>query len=62
MVFVSPGMKQNYARYGDLVAFDITYGLLTNVASDNRRYRVGVFTVTDTNIRALLAGIAILVE
>jgi hypothetical protein len=62
MVFVSPGMRENYARYGDLVAFDITYGLLRNVASDQKRYKVGVFTVTDTNLRALLAGMAILVE
>ena len=43
----------------DLAAFDITYGLLRNVASDHKR---GVFTVTDTNLRALLAEITILVE
>ena len=61
-VFVSPSMKENYARYGDLVAFDITYGLLRNVASDHMRYKVGVFTVSDTNLRALIAGIAILVD
>jgi hypothetical protein len=62
MVIVSAGMRENYARYGDLLAFDITYGLLRNVASDNRRYRVGVFSVSDTNLRLLLAGIAIIVD
>jgi len=61
-VVTSAGMQDNYARYGDLLAFDITYGLLRNVAHDSRRYRVGVFTVSDTNLRLLLAGIAILVD
>ena len=63
MVFVSPGMRESYVRFGDLVAFDITYGLLRNVtAEDSRRYRVGVFSVNDTNLRILFAGIAILVD
>ena len=62
MVFASAGMRDNYARYGDLLAFDVTYGLLRNVAHDNRRYRVGVFTVSDTNLRLLLAGMAIIVD
>ena len=44
------------------LAFDITYGLLRNVAHDNRPYRVGVLTVLDTNLRPLLAGIALLVD
>ena len=55
-------MRDNYARYGDLLAFDITYCLLRNVAHDNKRYRVGVFTVSDTNLRLLLAGMAIIVD
>jgi hypothetical protein len=62
MVLISPGMRQSYLRFGDLVAFDITYGLLRNVAHDSRRYKVGVFTVNDTNLRMLFAGIAILVD
>lgn len=35
MVLISPGMRQSYLRFGDLVAFDITYGLLRNVAHDS---------------------------
>lgn len=62
IVMATPGMQHNYDLYGDLVAFDITYGMLRNISSDNRRYRVGVFTVMDTNLRLLLAGIAILVD
>ena len=62
MVLISPGMRQSYLRFGDLVAFDITYGLLRNVAHDSRSYKVGVFTVNDTNLRMLFAGIAILID
>ena len=62
MVIVSSRMRDNYTKYGDLLAFEINYGLLRNVAHDNKRYRVGVFTVYDTNLRMLLAGIALLVD
>ena len=62
MVIVSKRMRDTYAKYGDLLAFDITYGLLRNVTHDNKRYRVGVFTVHDTNLRLMLAGIAIMVD
>lgn len=62
LVFATLGMLENYVRFGDLLAFDITYGILRNVSQDNRRYRVGVFTVKDTNLRMLLAGIAIMVD
>lgn len=60
MVLASKTMQENYSQYGDLLAFDVTYGLLRNVTSSNRRYRVGVFTVSDSNLRLLLAGIAFL--
>ena len=62
LVLASVGMRDNYVRFGDLVAFDITYGLLRNVAHDTRRFRVGVFAVTDTNLRMLLAEIAVIVD
>lgn len=62
LVMATAGMRHNYDRYGDLVAFDITYGLIRNLSSDNRRYRVGFFTVVDTNLRLLLAGITILID
>jgi hypothetical protein len=56
---VSPNMKKNYERYGEIVFFGITYNLLKNVSSDGHRYRIGVFCVTDTNIRILMSGIAL---
>jgi hypothetical protein len=55
-------MKKNYERYGEIVSFDITYNLLKNTSSEGRRYRVGVFCVTDSNIRVLMAGIAIVCQ
>ena len=55
-------MKDSYSRFGDLVSFDITYNILRNVAQDNRRFRVGVFTVQDTNVRVLFAGLAIIAD
>ncbi len=62
IVVASTEMRQNYVRYGDVLAFDITYGLLRNVAHDQKRYRVGVFTVHDANLRLLLTGIAMIVD
>jgi hypothetical protein len=60
IVTASPSMKRNYQKFGDLLSFDITYNLLKNVTSDNNYYRLGVFCVFDTNIRILMAGIAII--
>lgn len=53
-------MLHNYVRFGDLLKFDIIYNILKNVGHDNMRYRIGVLTVTDTNLRVLLAGVAIM--
>lgn len=62
MVLVSSGMQDTYRKYGDLVVFKVVHGLLRNIANDQRRYRVGVFAVQDTNLRWMLAGIAILAD
>jgi hypothetical protein len=62
MVIVTPTMKKNFREYGDILSFDITYKMLKNTTNENQRYRLGVFCVTDTNIRILLAGIAILCD
>jgi hypothetical protein len=62
MVIVSQNMKKSYQRYGELLSFDITYNLLRNRTSDDKRYRLGVFCVTDTNVRLLFAGISIICE
>lgn len=32
MVLISPAMRESYLRFGDLVAFDIIYGLLRSAA------------------------------
>lgn len=62
MVIASKNMKDNFQDFGDIVSFDITYSLLKNTSVDNLRYRLGVFCVTDTNMRILLAGLAIICE
>lgn len=62
MVIVSEAMKKNFKSYGDILSFDITYKLIKNTTSDDKRYRLGVFCVTDTNLRILLAGLAIICD
>lgn len=62
MVFVSPTMMANYQKYGDVVSFSIIPSLLKNSSAEIRRFRVGVFCVYDTNMRMLLAGIAIMCQ
>lgn len=60
IVMVSKLMRDSFKKYGDLLSFDITYNLLRNFTSDGKQYRLGVFCVTDTNIRILIAGIALM--
>lgn len=55
-------MKRYYKKYGDLVTFGINYGLLKNLTSSSLKYNVGVFTVEDTNLRVLFAGLAIMTK
>jgi hypothetical protein len=62
MVLVSPTMKSNYSKYSDLVSFDICYDILRNVTNDGRNYQIAVYSVNDTNMRLLLAGIVIFAD
>lgn len=62
MVFASRAMLGNYSKFGDLLAFDVYDGLLRNTSHDNERYKVAMFTVCDTNIRLLFAGLALFVD
>jgi hypothetical protein len=55
-------MRRNYQRYGDLLSFDLTYNLIKNMTIDGRKYGLGVFCVTDTNIRVLIAGISMMCD
>jgi hypothetical protein len=55
-------MRDSYNRFGDMISFDVTYNLLRNITHDNHRFRVGIFTVGDTNQRILFAGLAIVAE
>jgi hypothetical protein len=58
MIIASPAMMDSYNRFGEMISFDITYNLLRNITHDNHRFRVGIFTVGDTNQRILFAGLA----
>jgi hypothetical protein len=55
-------MKSNYSKYSDLVSFDICYDILRNVTNDGRNYQIAVYSVNDTNMRLLLAGIVIFAD
>lgn len=56
---VSPTMKKNYKKWGELLCVDITDNNIKNVTVDNRNHKLVVFTVIDNNLRVLLVGIAI---
>jgi hypothetical protein len=62
IVTVSPQMRRNYQLYGDLVSFDLTYNLIKNLTIDGRRYGLGVFCLTDTNIRLLIGGYSLMCD
>jgi hypothetical protein len=59
IVTASPMMLKNFERYGDLMCFDVLYHILKN-DSNGKRFKVGMFSVIDTNLRILIAGVAIL--
>lgn len=50
-------MKKNYQKYGDNLAFDITYKLLMRKKDDERYVGVGFFVGQDENIRITLFGL-----
>ena len=59
MVMVSNTMRSNYARYGDLLGFE----LFDDLAIHNGQiYNLGIFVVADSNSRPLLAGVSFLKE
>lgn len=62
IVTASARMLANYARYGDLLTFDVVHGVVRNTAHDCKKYRLGVFGVSDTNEELLLAGLAFMVD
>lgn len=53
-------MKKNYARFGDVLSFDMLYGTITDPTIKVPSYQLGLFTVGDNNSRRLLAGIALI--
>jgi hypothetical protein len=60
IVLVSKLMRCNYQNYSELLSFDFTYNLIKNRTSDGKRYGLGVFCVTDTNVRVLITGVSIM--
>jgi hypothetical protein len=50
-------MKKNYAKYGDNIAFDITYKLLMRRKEDAKHIGVGFFVGQDENTRITLFGL-----
>jgi hypothetical protein len=55
-------MKYRYAKYTDLLTFDIIHDHLSNLGYAGRCYQVGVIAVIDTNAKVLLAGVTILAD
>lgn len=59
---VSPIMKKNYKKWGEILCVDITDNNIKNVTVDNRSHKLVVFTVIDNNLRVLLVGMAIVCQ
>jgi|JI61114C2RNA_FD_contig_91_192688_length_957_multi_1_in_0_out_0_1 hypothetical protein len=55
-------MKRCYDQYGDLLYFEILHDLIRGTLDDGREYRVGVFSVVDSDVRMRLVGISAFVE
>lgn len=59
VILASPAMKMAFARFGDLLAFEILEGF---VYIQGQSWHLGLFVVADTNSRPLLAGVGIFPE
>lgn len=53
-------MKRNYFKYGDMLSFDFTDNSIRNITTDGKKYRLGVFSVIDTNMRVLLVAVVLM--
>lgn len=62
LLAVSPHMSNNYSKFGDLLGINIFTDLLRKDAESNSEYKVVVLTVSDTNCRLLLAGVAVILQ
>lgn len=62
IMLISPLMLNSYIRFGDLLDFRIIHDLLLDTQIEGSGYKVGVFSVFDTNEVPLLAGFALLRE
>jgi|JI61114C2RNA_FD_contig_61_1444988_length_1311_multi_2_in_0_out_0_3 hypothetical protein len=60
MVIVSPTMKRNFARFGDLVNFHVVEQPILETSETSHNFRLGVFTVYGYNRRLLIAGVTFL--
>jgi hypothetical protein len=60
MVVVSPTMKRNFERFGDLVNFHIVDQPILETSETGHNFRLGVFTVYGNNRKMLLAGMTFL--
>jgi hypothetical protein len=58
LVFVSPKMKRNFAKHGDLLIFDIMQNQIRK-GEEGKSFHVGIFGVINTSAKTLLAGIAL---
>jgi hypothetical protein len=52
-------MRESFKSRPWVLSLNIIDGVIKNCSSDRRRYKLGVFTVTDTNTRILIVGTAI---
>ena len=59
IIGLTQNMKENLAKYGDVLSFETTnYSVVDNFNKD-KRYYLGLFSVFDSNCRTLMAGIAL---
>ena len=58
LMLLSETMKKNYARYGDILCFDVTYKLLKKKKGEVKHLGVGFFVGQDENSRIVLFAVS----
>lgn len=59
LLIITPEMKSSYKQYGQLMGFDLTFGVITERTEDDREYMLGVFACSNAYKKIVIFGLVI---
>lgn len=59
LVIVTPEMKQQYLKYGQLVGFDLTFSVVSERTESNGEYMLGLFASSNSMKKIVIFGLVV---